>query len=148
MRQRMAPCSDASVRKQAGLADVYPNVFFENPGAGNRWLTVRLVGRTVNRPAIMGRIRVDIIEDGEPRTVHALVSSGGSFGANSLQQEIGLGQAERIEGLAVWWPGEATWREYPAVDLDIQIEIEQGELEPRVIERAPFELQGSSLNDE
>ncbi len=121
-------------------ADVYRNALFENPGAGNHWLTVRLVGRTVNRPAIMGRIRVDIIEDGEPRTVHALVSSGGSFGANSLQQEIGLGQAERIESLAVWWPGEATWQEYPAVDLDIQIEIEQGEPEPRVIERAPFVL--------
>ncbi|MCZ6508242.1 MAG: CRTAC1 family protein, partial [Acidobacteria bacterium] len=121
-------------------ADVYRNALFENPGAGNHWLTVRLVGRTVNRPAIMGRIRVDIIEDGEPRTVHALVSSGGSFGANSLQQEIGLGQAERIESLAVWWPGEATWQEYPAVDLDIQIEIEQGEPKPRVIERAPFEL--------
>ena len=121
-------------------ADVARNALFENPGAGNHWLTVRLLGRTVNRPAIMGRIRVDIIEDGEPRTVYALVSSGGSFGANSLQQEIGLGQAERIEGLAVWWPGEPTWQDYPAVDLDIQIEIEQGELEPRVIERAAFEL--------
>ena len=85
-------------------------------------------------------VGVDIIENDKPRSVHALVSSGGSFGANSLQQEIGLGQAQRIEGLGVWWPGEPTWQDYPAVDLDVQIEIEQGEPEPRVIERAAFEL--------
>jgi hypothetical protein len=121
-------------------ADVSRNALFENPGTGNRWLTVRLVGRTANRPAIMGRIRVDIVDDGERRSVHALVSSGGSFGANSLQQEIGLGRAERIASLAVLWPGETSWQEYAGAALDTFVEIQQGEPEVRVLERPTFRL--------
>ena len=35
------------------------NVLFQNPGHGNHWLTVRLVGTRTNRSAIGARIRVE-----------------------------------------------------------------------------------------
>ncbi|MCG8463131.1 MAG: ASPIC/UnbV domain-containing protein, partial [Holophagales bacterium] len=38
------------------------------------------------------------------RTVWSLVGTGGSFGASSLQAEIGLGKIERITGLEIRWP--------------------------------------------
>jgi hypothetical protein len=38
--------------------DRYHNVLFLNPGHGNNWLTVKLVGRKANRPAIGARIKV------------------------------------------------------------------------------------------
>jgi len=36
--------------------------------------------------------------------VDATVGTGGSFGGNSLQQEIGLGRATAIDTIEVAWP--------------------------------------------
>jgi len=88
--------------------DWYPNVFFENPGHGNRWVTLRLVGAGANRDGIGARIRVDVDGPDGARSIHRVVSSGGSFGGNSLQQEIGLGQASTIARLVVRWPAGGT----------------------------------------
>ena len=69
--------------------DKYHNVLFQNPGQGNHWLTLKLIGRKTNRSAIGARIRV--VTGGErPMTVRREVSTGSSFGANPLQQTIGL----------------------------------------------------------
>ncbi len=84
--------------------DVGRNVLFENPGHGNRWLTVRLEGVESNRSAIGARLAVTIETDAGLRTVHSTVGSDGGFGGSSLQQEIGLGQARSIRSLVVLWP--------------------------------------------
>src|SRR6185437_7377984 len=83
--------------------DRYHNVLFLNPGHDNSWLTVKLVGRKTNRPAIGARIKVVTAGD-TPLTVHRHVSSGSSFGANPLRQTIGLAKATRVESLEVYWP--------------------------------------------
>ena len=88
---------------------------FENPEQGNHWLTLRLVGESSNRAAIGARIAL-VVEGAEGRReIHRTVSSGGSFGASSLQQEIGLGGAERISELRVRWPlgAEQVWQDVP-----------------------------------
>ena len=75
--------------------DKYHNVLFQNPGQGNHWLTVKLVGKKTNRSAIGARIKV--VTGGEkPLTVYRHVSSGSSFGGNPLEQTIGLGQATQV----------------------------------------------------
>ena len=90
-------------------SDGFPNALYQNSGNPNRWLTVRLVGVQSNRPAIGARIRVDVeTADGGARSIHAVVGSGGSFGASSLQQEIGLGDATAIRAVEVWWPASGT----------------------------------------
>ena len=58
---------DLDVFEQMGGAfpgDGFGDALFENPGFGNRWLGLRLVGKGSNRSAIGARIRVDVVECG------------------------------------------------------------------------------------
>ena len=84
--------------------DGFANALFENPGFGNHWISVRLVGRQSNRAGIGARIHVVIEEAETERSIYRWVNSGGSFGANPLRQSIGLGQATQVKRLEVYWP--------------------------------------------
>jgi hypothetical protein len=87
--------------------DVFPNALFENPGNGNGWIALRLEGTRANRSAIGARIRVTLSGTSGKRSVYRTVGSGGSFGASSLEQEIGLGCLEEgaaIEDVEITWP--------------------------------------------
>ena len=103
-------------------SDGFVNSLYVNPGSGNRWTSIRLIGTQSNRAAIGARIRVNVTtSEGTTRAIHAVVSSGGSFGASSLEQEIGLGQAESIESVEVWWPASGTRQRFEDVPrLDIE----------------------------
>ena len=54
-------------------------------------------GRKTNRAAIGARIKV-VTDEPQPRTIHRIVSSGSSFGANPLEQTIGLAGAKLSRG--------------------------------------------------
>jgi hypothetical protein len=69
---------------------------------------------------------VRIAESGGERDIYAFVGTGGSFGGNSLQQEIGLGQATRIISLDVYWPTSNSTQTFKELALDRSIEIEEG----------------------
>ncbi len=84
--------------------DAYGNALFENPGFGNHWIVVKLVGAESNAAAIGARIRVDLSDGSTERSIYRWVNSGGSFGGNPLRQHIGLGQSNRITRLEVFWP--------------------------------------------
>ncbi len=88
----------------AYTGDVYPNLLFQNPGHGNHWITLKLQGTKTNRAAIGARIRVHVETPAGGRDIHAVVSTGGSFGSSSLQQEIGLGDAVSIRRVEITWP--------------------------------------------
>jgi Flp pilus assembly protein TadD len=118
--------------------DAFFNALYENPGNDNRWITLRLVGRRANRFAVGGRIEVRVRDEGGgERSVHALVGSGGSFGASSLQQEIGLGRAAAIEAITVRWPGSGTVQTFTGARLDRAYRAIEGEarLEPLELPR-------------
>jgi hypothetical protein len=102
------------------------NVFYENPGFGSHWLTIRLVGVRSNRSAIGARIRAEIVEDGSRRSVYKHVNSGGSFGANPLRQTIGLGKATVVETLEVFWPTTGLTQTFTDVAVDRAIQISEG----------------------
>jgi tetratricopeptide (TPR) repeat protein len=108
--------------------DAYHKVLFHNPGHGNDWLGVHLVGVRSNRAAIGARIRVDVLgADGKKRSIHRTVNSGGSFGASPLAQEIGLGRGARIETLEVFWPTSNTRQVFHDVPVNQAIEVREGE---------------------
>lgn len=88
--------------------DVFQNAFFDNPGFDNHWITIKLQGNLSNRNAIGARVTLMIDDQGVNRQIHRQVSSGGSFGGNSLQLEIGLGQAQTIDTLNIDWPSGNT----------------------------------------
>jgi hypothetical protein len=77
---------------------------YANPGHGNQWLTLKLEGVQTNRCAIGARIKVTVRTASGTRSIYKTVGSGGSFGCNPLRQEIGLGQAQEIETVAIYWP--------------------------------------------
>lgn len=84
--------------------DVYLNSLFLNPGNDNNWITLILRGTESNRSGIGSRITIEGETPSGPRRIHRTVTTGGSFGSSSLQQEIGLGKATNIERLEVTWP--------------------------------------------
>ena len=123
--------------------DDFENALYENPGHGNRWLSARLVGVLSNRAAIGARIKVELaMADGAHREVHALVSSGGSFGGSSLEQEMGLGQAEGILSVEVFWPTSGIRQVFHDVPLDTRIQVSEGDEEYEVLETRRIELGG------
>jgi FG-GAP-like repeat/ASPIC and UnbV len=106
--------------------DAYANALFVNPGFGNHWLEVRLVGRQSNRFGLGARLRADIVDGAESRSVYATVGAGGSFGSNPLASHLGLGAARRVERLEVYWPTSDTTQTLGAIDADQGIEIVEG----------------------
>jgi hypothetical protein len=58
-----------------------------------------------------------------PLTVHRLVSSGSSFGANPLQQTIGLGHAKSVQTLEIFWPTSQTTQVFHDVEVNQAIEV-------------------------
>ncbi len=104
--------------------DKYHNVLFQNPGQGNHWLTVKLVGTKSNRSAIGARIKV-LIDGPQPRSIHRLVSSGSSFGANALEQTIGLADATSVATLEITWPASHTTQVFHGIAADQAILVNE-----------------------
>ncbi|MBX3462871.1 MAG: CRTAC1 family protein [Planctomycetes bacterium] len=117
--------------------DAFHDVLFENPGFGNRWLTVRLRGGRKNRDGIGARLHLVVHEDGAPRSIHRQVGSGGSFGGSPLRQTIGLGRADRIERLEITWPGTAAPQVVTGLPLDAAVLVVEGDAGWTQIEHVP-----------
>jgi hypothetical protein len=130
----------------AFTGDKAHNVFYENPGFGNHWLTMKLVGVRSNRSAIGARIRAEIDESGVRRSVYKHVNSGGSFGANPLRQTIGLGQASVVRVLEVFWPTTGQTQTWTNVGVDQAIQIVEGEASYTPLALKPLRLGGSRLD--
>ncbi len=132
--------------------DKYPNALFENPGHGNDWVAVELVGRRSNRAAIGTRIRVVLESDGKPEQRFRWVTSGGSFGASPLMQHIGLGPDARILRLEIEWPAGsgAPGRQRQVVNdvpIDSFIVVTEGTPGFRLAPRPRFELGSGAAGD-
>lgn len=120
---------DQDVFEQMGGAFRGDGAYFalyRNPGFSHHWLKLRLVGVKSNRSAFGARIRLVISDDGPRRTIHRHVSSGGSFGANPLRLEIGLGNARKVELLEVTWPVSGLVQAFSEVEVDQLLEITEG----------------------
>jgi hypothetical protein len=123
--------------------DAFQNLLFENPGADGNWLSVRLVGKRSNRSAIGARIHVVLGQGDEQRHIYRWVNSGGSFGANPLRQHIGLGSADRVETLEIYWPTTDLLQTFRNLAPGQWIEITEGEPEPRVVSLHRLTFAGS-----
>jgi hypothetical protein len=54
------------------------------------------------------------------------VNSGGSFGANPLRKEIGIGRAEKIDQLTVSWPTSGLVQEFRDIRPNQFLKIKEG----------------------
>ena len=120
--------------------DVHALRLFENPGHGNDWIAVKLVGVKTNRAAFGARITVTAHAKGSSRSIHRTVGSGGSFGASPLQQHIGLGPgAERVD-VEVWWPTSNTRQRFADIGRNRVVQITELARDYVSVERTPLPL--------
>jgi hypothetical protein len=120
--------------------DRHASLLFENPGNGHHWLGVRLVGVKSNRLGVGARITLTAGGREGRLEIHRLVGSGGSFGASPFEQEIGLGDDDRITRLEIWWPASGLRQAFADVPPDRFIQVVEGEPAYTVLRRPAFRL--------
>ena len=121
--------------------DTYPNALFQNPGFGNQWLKIKLKGNQSNTSGIGARIAITVRNgNNPPRTIYKTVNSGGSFGANPLRLEIGLGPNAKIEKAEVFWPATSQTQDIQDLKPNRAYLVEEGKSEP-----SPIALQSLTL---
>lgn len=107
--------------------DTYRSAMFENPGHGNHWITLKLEGVKSNRAAVGARIKVVVTTAAGERSIYKTVGSGASFGASPFRQEIGLGKAESIQQVEVFWPVTGQTQILKGLVMDRFYEVREGE---------------------
>lgn len=120
--------------------DGFSNALYENPGHGNNWITIKLIGTQSNTAAIGAKIKILIEDQIGNRSIYATVNSGGSFGSSSLQQEIGLGNADYIKYIEVYWPSTGTTQRFIDVPMNSRIEIHEGDSSFKLLNKSAFLL--------
>ncbi len=120
--------------------DKYSNAFFQNPGHDNRFLYLKLVGTKSNRAAFGARIKLVLETPDGVRKIHRAVGAVSSFGGSTLRQEIGLGKAQRILKLEVWWPTSGRRQAFVDIPLGRLIQITETEDEFQILPLAPIRL--------
>ncbi|MEZ4953897.1 MAG: CRTAC1 family protein [Saprospiraceae bacterium] len=125
--------------------DIFGDAFFLNPyGNEKSWVNLKLVGTNSNRAAIGARVKVtSILSSGREQVTYATVSTGSSFGGNSLQLELGLGDAVKIKSIEVKWPNrEQTVSIYQNIDIRRFVKITEGTPDVEYYEPKGFAFPG------
>ena len=107
--------------------DTFRCALFENPGHGNHWITLKLEGVKSNRLAHGARIKVIAKTGSGSRAIYRAVGSGASFGASPLRQEIGLGQAQGIDSVEIFWPVTGQTQVIKGLAMDRFYKIREGD---------------------
>jgi hypothetical protein len=105
--------------------DRFMPVLYKNPGHGNHWVTLMLEGVRSNRAAYGARIRVTVRENGRARSIYRAVGSVSSFGGNPMRQHIGVGQANSIEEIEIWWPTSGIRQHFRNVQVDSTYQVRE-----------------------
>jgi hypothetical protein len=125
-------------------ADRHAIRLFENPGHGNDWIALKLVGVKTNRTAVGARIKATVDDDkGQRRSIYRSVGSGGSFGSSPLLQHIGLGKSAKRVDLEIWWPTTDTRQHFMDVGKNRWLQIEEFSKEYSALKREPVRLGGA-----
>ena len=134
---------DLDLFEQMGGAyrgDGFADVFYENPGFGHGWLAVEVIGVASNRSGIGARLRVDVMDGKQRRSLYRWVGSGGSFGGNPLRQYVGLGLAEQVTRLVVFWPQSGREQVFADVPINAIVRVTEGRDQLEILPLPPFEL--------
>jgi len=111
--------------------DVFSNILYENPTIDQNWITLQFVGTSTNRSAIGTRVELTL-ENG--RKLYRTVGTGGSFGASSLQQEIGVGSSSTVKELKVFWQN-GPMQSFTGLAVNRKYRITEGQSEVEEIEQ-------------
>jgi hypothetical protein len=140
---------DQDVFEQMGGA--YPadkawSVLYENPGNENGWLVLELEGVRSNRKALGARLELALETPTGRGFLYRTVSGGGSFGGSPFRQEIGLGQATRVEWVQVTWPTTGVAQRVEGLQPGRHYRIREGTREATELKRPAFALSRAATN--
>ena len=127
-----------SVVGGAAPADTAHSQLFANPYHDNNWIKLKLEGVKTNRAAIGARIKVVVDAGAGERTIYRTVDSGASFGANPMRQEIGLGQAQIIKRVEIFWPVTGLTQVVPGLAINHLYQIREGAAAPTLVALKSF----------
>ncbi len=127
----------------AYAGDSYQNSLYLNPGQNNNhWIKISLEGTSSNRAAIGAKIKLTFNENGKERSVYREVNSGGSFGSNPLRQHLGIGQANIIDKIEIYWPATGQTQVFRNVTAGQNIRIKEGDSNFSTYKLAQYKFQG------
>lgn len=125
--------------------DFFQNALFINPGNDNNWIDIKLKGTIANKAAIGSKIKLTITENGSQRNIFRTVSSGASFGSNSLTQQIGIGTATSIDKVEVQWAnGSLDYIDFGSQPIKKRLTITEGKSEVKVESVNALQLSGNA----
>ncbi len=126
----------------AYAGDSYQNSLYLNPGQNNNhWIKISLEGTSSNRAAIGAKIKLTFNENGKERSVYREVNSGGSFGSNPLRQHLGIGQANIIDKIEIYWPATGQTQVFRNVTAGQNIRIKEGDSNFSTYKLAQYKFQ-------
>lgn len=141
---------DADIFIEVGgayIGDSFNNSLYMNPGQNtNRWINLQLEGTSTNRSAIGTRIKISFRENGIKRVVYREVNSGGSFGASALRREIGIGQANLIEEIAITWSKTRKTQIFKNIKPNQFIKIKEGSTRITEVKLKKINFPGKTQN--
>ena len=121
------------------------NALFANPNHVNHWITMQLQGTKGSRDAQNSKVKITVSTPAGSQSYYHVVGSGGSFGANSIQLEAGLGKASKIESIEVCWHGNPKNKQiFKIVGMDQIIRLVEGKGEIEKTGDKATPLQGKS----
>ncbi len=81
------------------------NILYRNDVISNNWINIKCVGVTTNRSAVGAKVKAKAVISGEQTWQLRQVSGTNGFNAqNSLNIELGFGDAALIDSLIIDWP--------------------------------------------
>jgi hypothetical protein len=126
--------------------DEFQNALFQNPGNSNNWVTLKLEGATSTKDAIGTKIKVVVSKSDTTQTLYRIVSSGGSFGSNSLQQEIGLGNFTKIDSLIVDWTNSTNNQIFIDLEINRLYILKESSDTPEISLTEPFKFKNMTTH--
>jgi enediyne biosynthesis protein E4 len=99
-----------------------PSLLVNQVHNSNHWIAIRTVGTKSNRDGIGARIRVKTAT----RVLVEEVRSGSSYISNNdMRVHFGLGKADKVEWVEIWWPSGLTER-FTAGTVDQVLTLKEG----------------------
>jgi hypothetical protein len=118
-----------------------PNLLRNDGGNAGNWLVVQVFGQEDNRDGVGTRIRLRAAGESQWRTVNG---SSSFLSHNDLRAHFGLGEAPRVDQVAITWPNGRT---YAVSDLPVNklLVVRQGGSHA-VLELGTNPFRASSIN--
>ncbi len=121
------------------------NALFVNPNKVQNWVRLQLIG-SANKNIIGARVKLSL-KGGAGQSVERFytVGDGGTFGSNSMELEIGLGDATSINQVEVQWPGRGI-SNYKTTTINKAWELheEANKIKPRMLVANPLKGKAGS----